>query len=85
MQFIRNAFQKHNFKNYKIILLDCTEKEMGDRLADKRAQPELFTNYMINWLRYLRNQAREMGAKVIDTTNLSPEGVLAQFEEAVIL
>lgn len=85
LQFIRNAFRKQNFKNYEIILLDCTEKEMGDRLADKRAQPELFTNHMINWLRYVRNQAREMGAKVIDTTNLSPEGVLTLFEEAVIL
>jgi flavin-dependent dehydrogenase len=54
--------------NYKIILLECTEKEMGERLADKRAQPELFNDDMRNWVRFLRNQARELGAKVIDTT-----------------
>ena len=40
LQFIRNAFEQYNFKNYKIILLDCAEKEMGDRLTDMRAQPE---------------------------------------------
>jgi len=83
LQFIRNAFQKHNFTNYKTILLDCTEKEMGERLADKRAQPELFNDAMRNWLRFLRTQARELGAKVIDTTNLSPDDLVKQFEEAV--
>jgi len=83
LEFIRKAFEKHNFENYKIILLDCTEKEMGDRLADKRGQPDLFNNQMINWLRFLRNQARELGAKVIDTTNLSRRDVVEQFEEAV--
>ena len=85
LQFIRNAFQKHNFKNYQIILLECTEQEMGDRLADKRAQPELFNSDMKTWLKFLRNQAREVGAKVIDTTNSSPEDVVEQFEQAVNL
>jgi len=85
LQFILDAFQKHNFENYKIILLDCTEKEMGERLADKRAQPELFNDDMKNWLGFLRNQARELGAKVIDTTNLSPDDLVEQFEEAVAL
>ena len=85
LQFIRNAFQKYNFKNYKIILLDCTENKVGDRLAHERAQPELFNNDMRNWLKFLRNQARELGAKVIETSNLSPEDALEQFEEAVDL
>jgi len=85
LQFICNAFQKHNFVNYKIIILDCTEKEMGERLADKRAQPELFNDDMRNWLIFLRNQARELGASVIDTTNLSPDDLVEQFEEAVVL
>lgn len=85
LQFIGNAFQKHSFENYKIILLDCTENEMGERLALKRSQPELFNDDMKNWLRFLRNQARELGAKVIDTTNLSPDDLVEQFEEAVAL
>jgi hypothetical protein len=81
LQFIRTAFQKHDFRNYKIILLDCSEKKMEHRLTDMRAQPELFNSDMRNWLKFLRNQAHEMGAQVIDTTNLSPEAVMKQFEE----
>ena len=63
LQFIRNGFQKHNFTNYKIILLDCAEKEMGERLTTMRAQPELFNNDMRNWRKYLRDQAAELGAE----------------------
>ena len=57
----------------------------GRGLPIRESQPELFNNDMRNWRRFLRNQARELGAKVIDTTNLSPDDLVEQFEEAVAL
>jgi hypothetical protein len=80
LQFIHNCFQKHNFANYKIILIDCNEEEMAYRLTHKRGQPELLTDDMKNWLKFLRNQAHELDTPVIDTSNLSEDEVLKEFE-----
>src|SRR5688500_6678682 len=81
LQFIKEGFEKHNFKNYKIILLDCSEEEMEKRLIHQRKQPELFNTQMIKWLNFLRDQARKFEAIRIDTTFLSEEQVLKKFEE----
>jgi hypothetical protein len=85
LQFIYNGFEKYNFKNYKIILLDCSEEEMERRLTHKRGQPELFNTDMRNWLRFLRNQAQEFKTTVIDSSNLPEDEVLKEFEEAINL
>ena len=85
LEFIRNGFQKHNFNSYKIILIDCSEAEMGHRLVAKRSQPELFSNDMRNWLKFLRTQAEVSGTLVIDTSGLSQEEVLQKFEKAIWL
>ena len=85
LEFIRNGFQKHNFNKYKIILIDCNEAEMAHRLISKRSQPELFSNDMRNWRKFLRMQAEKSGSVIIDTSNLSHEKVLQRFEEAISL
>jgi len=85
LEFIRNGFQKHNFNSYKIILIDCSEAEMAHRLISKRAQPELFSNDMRNWLKFLRSQAEISGTVVIDTSDLSRDEALQKFEEAIWL
>ena len=85
MQFIHNGFDKHNFKNYKIILLDCSEEEMEKRLTYNRKQPELFDTDMRNWLKFLRNQAEELKTIRIDSSNLSEDEVLRRFEKAIDL
>ena len=82
-QFIREGFAKHNFENYQIILVDCSEEVMEYRLTHNRAQPELFTEDMRNWLRYLRRQAKESHARIIVTSNLSPEETLKEFEKTI--
>jgi uridine kinase len=48
LKFIRGGFEKFNFRNYKIVLIDCDEKEMGHRLSHSRSQPELFDDKMRN-------------------------------------
>jgi hypothetical protein len=42
LQFIRKGFERHKFTCYKIVLLDCSEEEMGYRLTYNRMQPALF-------------------------------------------
>ena len=81
LELIRRAFATHHFDNYKIILLDCNEEEMGKRLSHNRQQPELFTPQMRNWLRFLRNQAEEFGALRLDTSKLSMEEILTILED----
>lgn len=83
LEFIVGGFKKHNFKNYKIILIDCGEEEMAHRINNLRDQPELFTQDMKNWLRFLRKQAQDMGIGIINTTKLSKDQVLAEFEKLI--
>ena len=83
LQFIREGFAKHHFEDYHIILIDCNEQEMKYRLTNNRAQPELFTENLRNWLQHLRRQAEDLHAAIIETNNLSPEQTLKEFEKAI--
>jgi broad-specificity NMP kinase len=85
LQFIRQGFALHHFTDFKIILVDCSEDEMTYRLTHKRGQPELLTNDMKNWLKFLRNQAKELNVQVIDTTESSIEEVVSKFDLVVKL
>ncbi|WP_276371695.1 AAA family ATPase [Chryseolinea sp. H1M3-3] len=83
LEFIRSGFAKHHFDNYTIILIHCSEDEMRYRLTHGREQPELFNKHMINWLKFLRDQAKDFKAVVIDSSTLSKGEVLQKFEEAL--
>lgn len=80
LEFVKSGFSENNFSNYEIILIDCNEEVMAKRLTHDRKQPELFTEDMKNWLSFLRNQAKEVNAKIIDTSNKSKFEVLSSFE-----
>lgn len=73
IDFIISSFTKINFSNYKIFLVDCSEATMLDRLITKRKQPELANNDMVNWLKFLRKQAVDLGISIINTDELSLE------------
>jgi uridine kinase len=85
IEFIQNGFTKYNFNNYRILLVDCTFKEMTYRLTHKRKQPELLTEDMKNWLNFLRNQALNFNSPILDTSNLSEFEVVKEFEKHVKL
>ena len=85
LKFIQEGFEMHKFKDYLIILIECSEEVMGYRLIYERRQPELFNEDMKNWLKFLRCQAMEMGASVIETSNASKEEVVLKFKELVDL
>ena len=85
LNFIREAFAKYDFNNYQIILIDCNEDEMVRRLLEDRKQSELVNPDMKNWLRYLRNQATELGVPIIDTGLLSREASLEQLRKVCLV
>lgn len=83
LQFIKDGFAKHQFSNYKIVLVDCSLEKMTYRLTHLRNQPELLTEDMKNWLNYLRNQAKEFNVPIINTADLSENEVVEEFERLI--
>lgn len=81
LEFIKSGFKKQNFKNYQIVLVDCEQDVMVKRLIDNRQQAWLASEDMKNWLKFLRKQAQDFGAPVIETSHISPSQVVKKFEE----
>lgn len=81
MEFIDSGFVNQNFSHYQVILIDCSDEQMFDRLIHKRKQPELANEQMKNWRKYLRNQAIERNVPIIDTSNQPLEASAKQLQE----
>lgn len=56
---------------YTLILIDCDDGTRARRLLHDRHQPELVTDDMMNWARYLRREAQAHGHEILDTSALS--------------
>lgn len=81
LEFIKTGFEKQNFNNYEIILVDCEQDTMIKRLVDERQQAWLASEDMNNWLKFLRQQARKLNVKIIDTSNATASQVVEKFEQ----
>ena len=55
--------------------MDCTPAVRLTRLRGSRGQPELAGERMDAWAVYLRGQADALGIRVLDTSNMTIEGV----------
>lgn len=66
IKYFIQGFEKNNFSDYKILLFDCTEEVMKNRLIE-RGQPELYQADMIGWLNYLRRDAIERDIEIVRT------------------
>ena len=66
IKFYTQGFEKNNYSNFKILLFDCNQEIMKNRLI-QRGQPELYDSNMIAWLNYLRNEAIELNIEIIKT------------------
>lgn len=64
--FFVEGFQQLDFKDYRIILFDCSIETMQKRLIE-RGQPELFHDNMVGWLNYLRREAKAHEVEIINT------------------
>lgn len=81
LEFIKTGFQKQNFKNYQIVLVDCEWDIMVRRLVDERQQAWLASEDMKNWLKFLRKQAQDFGVTIIETSHTTPSQIVDKFEE----
>lgn len=70
LSFIQDACKEHRFSNYQIILVDCDDEVREQRLVG-RGQPELASTDMMNWATYLRKEAYDLEATVLDTSSQS--------------
>ena len=70
IKFYIQGFEKNNYRNYKILLFDCSEEIMKSRLM-QRGQPELYHSNMVGWLHYLRNEATERNIEIVKTDKLT--------------
>lgn len=81
LDFIYEAFRDHQFDNFKIILVDCSDEEMLRRLRFERNQPALANDNMVNWRGYLRKQAENNGVPIINTDKMAIEDGVKKLEE----
>jgi len=70
--FIDEACEKHNFTNFKVVLFDCSDEARKQRLVT-RGHPELANDDMMNWAKYLREEAQKRGYVIIDNTEMTEE------------
>jgi hypothetical protein len=54
----------------RIVLVDCDDSIRAERLHLDRAQPDLANCNMMNWARYLREEAHTADINVLDTGQL---------------
>jgi energy-coupling factor transporter ATP-binding protein EcfA2 len=56
---------------YFPILVDCDDEMRSRRLTIERKQPELADEKMMDWAHYLRNDPKERGCEILNTSLLS--------------
>lgn len=78
--FILEALAAFPIKNARVLCVECDDSTRTRRLTQNRLQPELANESMINWSRYLHQEAVNAGYDILDTTNLS----LADSVQAVL-
>ncbi len=65
--FIREALTAYAISDAEIILADCDDATRSARLCSDRGQPALANPDMMNWARYLREEAQATGSEILDT------------------
>ena len=69
--FIQEALATFAIKDARVLCVECDEFTRTRRLVHDRLQPELASESMMGWSRYLHREAVEAGYEILDTTNLS--------------
>ena len=71
LAFIHEAAKAANISRYATILVDCDDQTRKRRLMLERRQAELASDEMMNWSRYLRDEAMTRGDRILDTSTIS--------------
>lgn len=69
--FIREALAASKIEDARIVCVECDDAARARRLTHQRRQPELAVESMMQWSRYLHQEALEGGCEILDTTTLS--------------
>ena len=75
--FLRDAIGAEGIAHSRLVLLDCNAEVRRVRLSGPRGQPELASERMEEWAKYLRREAAAANAMIIDTSTRSPDEVVA--------
>jgi dephospho-CoA kinase len=68
--FIREALAENEITSAHVILVDCDDATRAHRLRVHRSQPDLANSDMMNWARYLRQEASAGDIRIFDTERL---------------
>ncbi|MFA1627081.1 AAA family ATPase [Rhizobium mongolense] len=71
LSFVAEAAAHAGIVAYSTILVDCDDETRIRRLSFDRGQPELGDENMLNWARFLREEATACGREILDTSHLS--------------
>jgi RNase adaptor protein for sRNA GlmZ degradation len=77
-EFVRQGQKEANIGDVRIVLIDCDDTTRTHRLTHDRRQPVLANERMMNWARFLRNEAEKEGEMILDTSRLSVEEAVAR-------
>ena len=69
--FIKEGLVASKISSARVVLVDCDDITRSERLNVTRGQPDLANPDMMNWARYLREEAHEAQIGVLDTARLS--------------
>jgi len=84
LDFVEDACNRFGITDYIILLIDCDEDTMHQRLVHNRKQPELVSEDMRNWLVFLRAQATRKKVCIVDTSSQSLESTVCFIQEQVL-
>lgn len=82
LSFITEACEANEISNYQIILFDCSDEVRSKRLI-ARGHPELANPEMMSWAEFLRLEAKELNAAIINTTGHTEHESLEVFKSAL--
>jgi shikimate kinase len=68
LSFVLEAAAAADITNYALILLDCDDATRTRRLTFDRRSPDLANATMMNWAKYLRDEAQQRRCTILDTT-----------------
>ena len=86
LDFAIEACKKFGVKNYRIVVATAPDEVMTERLTRIRNQPELVTEDMFNWSKFLREQGEAKGALILDTSAMATsEAIICLSEELLEL
>lgn len=69
--FVQEALAAFAIRNARVLCVECDDSTRTRRLTHDRLQPELANESMINWGRYLHQEAVNAGYEILDTTDLA--------------